>query len=110
MLLKINREKYLTPIELVGPQDVYQMMNVLNTNSSGVYSNREEGILGTWDEYDEGLKVWILHITENRPFKLNRTGKTKFNNIINPQAPVTQKIAHEVVFRRFQGEGVEFFF
>ena len=31
------------------------------------------------------------------------------NNCFNPQAPVTQKIADEVVFRRFQGEGVEFF-
>ena len=30
--------------------------------------------------------------------------------IFNPQAPVAQKIADEVVFRRFQGEGVEFFF
>ena len=29
---------------------------------------------------------------------------------INPQAPVTQKTADEVVFRRFQGEGVKFFF
>ena len=28
---------------------------------------------------------------------------------INPQAPVAQKIADELVFRRFQGEGVEFF-
>ena len=28
---------------------------------------------------------------------------------INPQAPVAQKIADEVFFRRFQGEGVEFF-
>ena len=28
---------------------------------------------------------------------------------LNPQAPVAQKIADEVVFRRFQGEGVEFF-
>ena len=27
----------------------------------------------------------------------------------NPQAPVAQKIADEVVFRRFQGERVEFF-
>ena len=26
----------------------------------------------------------------------------------NTQAPVAQKIADEVVFRRFQGEGVEF--
>ena len=29
--------------------------------------------------------------------------------IFNPQAPVAQKTADEVVFRRFQGEGVVFF-
>ena len=27
---------------------------------------------------------------------------------INPQAPVAQEIADKVIFRRFQGEGVEF--
>ena len=27
-----------------------------------------------------------------------------------PQAPVAQEIADKMVFRRFQGEGVEFFF
>ena len=31
------------------------------------------------------------------------------NSHINPQAPVAQKSADEVVFRCFQGEGVEFF-
>ena len=30
--------------------------------------------------------------------------------LINSQAPFSQKIADEVVFRHFQGEGVEFFF
>ena len=30
-------------------------------------------------------------------------------SILNSQAPVAQKFADEVVFRRFQGEGVEFF-
>ena len=73
LLLKINREKYLTPIELVGPQDVYQMMNVLNTNSSGVYSNREEGILGTWDEYDEGLKVYSNKLINTVPTQFGFT-------------------------------------
>ena len=29
---------------------------------------------------------------------------------VNPQAPVARKIADEVVFRRFQGEGFKFFF
>ena len=28
---------------------------------------------------------------------------------INPQTPVAQKVADEVAYRRFQGEGVEFF-
>ena len=31
------------------------------------------------------------------------------NQYVDPQAPVAQKIADEVVFRRLQGEGVEFF-
>ena len=31
------------------------------------------------------------------------------NSEINPQAPLAQKIADEVVFRRFKGERVEFF-
>ena len=31
------------------------------------------------------------------------------NEMFNPQAPVAQKNADVVVFRRFQGEGVEFF-
>ena len=30
-------------------------------------------------------------------------------NDFNPHTPVAQKVADEVVFRRFQGEGVEFF-
>ena len=29
--------------------------------------------------------------------------------ILNPHTPVAQKVVDEVVFRRFQGEGVEFF-
>ena len=28
---------------------------------------------------------------------------------VNPHTPVAQKVADEVVFGRFQGEGVEFF-
>ena len=28
---------------------------------------------------------------------------------INPHATVAQKVADEVIFRRFQGEGVQFF-
>ena len=30
--------------------------------------------------------------------------------LFNPRAPVAQKVADEVVFRRFRGEGVEFFY
>ena len=32
-----------------------------------------------------------------------------FSGQLNPQAPVAQKSADEVVFPNFQGEGVEFF-
>ena len=39
--------------------------------------------------------------------KCNNFCLSKF---VNPHTPVTQKIADEVVFRRFEGEGVEFFF
>ena len=35
--------------------------------------------------------------------------KTKLTQNENPHTPVTQKIADEVVFRRFRGKGVEFF-
>ena len=31
-------------------------------------------------------------------------------NLVNPQAPIAQKSADEVVFRGLRGEGVEFFF
>ena len=45
----------------------------------------------------------------------NQTAKKYISNnsrqgSVNPQAPVAQKTADEVVFRHFQGEGVEFFF
>ena len=40
--------------------------------------------------------------------KCKNAKNTNFN-IFNPQAPVAQKAADEVVFRRFQGEGGEFF-
>ena len=36
--------------------------------------------------------------------------KLKIVFYFNLQAPVAQKVADEVVFRLFQGEGVEFFF
>ena len=35
--------------------------------------------------------------------------KTKLTQNENPHTPVAQEIADEVLFRRFQGEGVEFF-
>ena len=52
------------------------------------------------------------------PFRktLNRSKKRfestsfpKSSFAVNPQAPVAQKVADELVFRRFQGEGVAFF-
>ena len=43
------------------------------------------------------------------PTQVRIPGITQNQADINPQAPVAQKIADEVVFRHFQGEGVEFF-
>ena len=46
--------------------------------------------------------------------KLSRTATkedspTTIKNLVNPQAPIAQRIADEVIFRHFQDEGVEFF-
>ena len=38
------------------------------------------------------------------------TFSVKLLVFLNPHTPVAQKVADEVVFRRFQGEKVEFFF
>ena len=46
--------------------------------------------------------TWRLHLTD-----ITTLSERLIN--INPLAPVAQKIADELVFRHFQGEGVEFF-
>ena len=43
----------------------------------------------------------ILYFSHNLYFDILST--------VNPHTPIAQKVADEVVFRRFQGEGVEFF-
>ena len=45
----------------------------------------------------------------NLEWALGRISNFYPGSHVNPQAPVAQKIADEVVFRHFQGEGVEFF-
>ena len=42
-------------------------------------------------------------------YKIKLNPLVPANPNINPQAPVALEIADEVVFRRFQGEGGEFF-
>ena len=68
---------------------------------------------GNFSEMEEN--TWVgkkyIHVNSGGVFEIH--GKKKFGFKIEPlkinlQAPVAQKIAHEVVFRRFQGEGVEF--
>ena len=57
------------------------------------------------------LKVWFSFWSNKKHLKRlidERAFKVK-NLFFNPQAPVAQKIADEVVFQRFQGERVEFF-
>ena len=58
-------------------------------NSSKIYSNKDS------------TTIHLITLRNDKKFK---------NYSVNPQAPVAQKIADEVVFRRFQGEGVAFFF
>ena len=41
-------------------------------------------------------------------FRLRSVSKSEIS-YFNPQAPAAQKIAYQVVFRHYQGEGVEFF-
>ena len=64
--------------------------------------------------YFDGVKYGVIEdVTSSLAASCDTTGK--FLNIFgcliifNPQAPIAQKSADEVVFRRFQGEGVEFF-
>ena len=47
------------------------------------------------------------YFSENKKTDHSRYRKSLWR--FNPQAPVAQKVADEVVFRRFRGEGVEFF-
>ena len=59
-----------------------------------------------------GLQISrLLSKFESIPYqtalKIRQNKKQK--KLINPQASVAQKVADEVVFRRFQGEGVDFF-
>ena len=68
-------------------------------------------ILGDFDSTDpselEEKRIKVKGETFKPCFNIHK----RQNKIasVNPQAPVAQKITDEVVFRRFQGEGVEFF-
>ena len=61
------------------------------------------------------LDFFTLEMSKNHLIRnFLRNGRLRINAplikiIVNPNAPVVQKVADEVVFRRFQGEGVEFF-
>ena len=50
-----------------------------------------------------------LYIMRNKHSEHLQGVKKHCYDSVNPQAPVAQKVADEVVFRRFGGEGVEFF-
>ena len=54
------------------------------------------------------ITLKMLKGPKNKEFSIFLDLKFSKNNI-NPQALVAQKTADEVVFRHFQGEGVEFF-
>ena len=50
---------------------------------------------------EDNIANWIRKLTRN-------IGKLIIKSV-NPHTPVAQKVADDVVFRRFGGEGVEFF-
>ena len=51
----------------------------------------------------------ILLVSFSSILNYDAVGRDLFNVNFNHHTPVAQKIADEVVFRRFQGERVEFF-
>ena len=57
-----------------------------------------------------GYNLQHLKIHEYLDIPMKKHNKSVTTSWLNPQAPVTQKTVDEVIFRRFQGEGVEFFF
>ena len=54
-------------------------------------------------------KIWKFKVSKNKKSENLMSHKIEKVWKFNPQALVAQKIADEVVFRRFWGEGVEFF-
>ena len=67
----------------------------------------------TWLSFDINCQILsIIQHYNSRTFLLRNNRYhliTKTMIFFNPQAPVAQKIEDDAVFRRFQGEGVEFF-
>jgi len=65
-----------------------------------------------WD-IDYYFSKWPKWPSQETMFEFAEIYTTEYNkqvknNLFSPQAPVAQKIADEVVFRRFQSEGVDF--
>ena len=58
---------------------------------------------------DTYVHLFIICITPIFQIPTYRFRNPILVKVVNLQAPVAQKIAQEVVFRRFRGEGVEFF-
>ena len=59
------------------------------------------------------LKVFVMSIIvfiiESALFFKSKTFKLFSGVSFNPHSPIAQKVADEMVFRRFQGEEVDFF-
>ena len=51
----------------------------------------------------------LKHPSSRKSEKIRGLKTFSIFNKVNPHTPVAQKVADEVDFRRFQGEGVEFF-
>ena len=59
--------------------------------------------------YSHPAELKCRHLLRTKPVIPDTIIYLRARYPFNPHAPVAQKVADEVVFRRFQGEGVEFF-
>ena len=82
----------------------YHLRSLLKQERTDLSGDIQFGHVGDESLSNAGVPktVHLIISGQNDP----RSG---FRNLLNPHTPVAQKVADDVVSRRFQGEGVEFF-
>ena len=85
----------------------YTVLRTFKEKINFFYKNSLETYKKSSNILSKALKSTFYNFRKNQ----NQTSKNWISVIlgVNPQAPVAQKVADEVVFRRFGGKGVDFF-